>query len=477
MSFAEYANFDAVALGRLVRERKIAPAELMEAAIARAEKHNGKLNAIVFKDYDRALAAARTRPSGSGPFEGVPLLLKDIMGDCAGMPTRSACAFLPGTPMPADSEVVARYKRAGFIPFAKTNAPELGIPPVTESRLYGPARNPWNLDRTPGGSSGGSAAAVAAGIVPVAHGNDGGGSIRIPAACCGLVGLKPTRGRISLAPNLGDVLGGFVVEHAVSRTVRDTAAALDATAGAVAGDPYFPPAPVRPYLEELSAPPKRLRIAFSTQNPLGGAIHPDCVEATERAARLCAELGHEVEEAAPQLNYPVLAQFFVTVYAAGVALSIEGAKLVTGAEPTPEKFETFTWNMYQEGLRISAPQYLIAQVILQQVTRQFAAFFESYDLLLTPTVGQPPLRIGTIDFMSPRTTLLDQTLTDFAVPCPIYNISGQPAISLPLHWNREGLPIGVMFGARYGDEATLIRLAGQLEQACPWSGRKPPVWD
>jgi amidase len=476
MSFNEYASFDGLALGRMVRERKVTPAELMDAAIARAEQHNPSLNAIVFKDYDRALATARERRAGAAPFEGVPLLLKDIMGDCAGMPTRSACAFVPATPIAEDSEVVTRYKRAGFIPFAKTNAPELGIPPVTESRLYGPARNPWNLEHTPGGSSGGSAAAVAAGIVPVAHGNDGGGSIRIPAACCGLVGLKPTRGRVSLAPNLGDALGGFVVEHVLSRTVRDSAAALDATAGPMPGDPYFPPTPARPYLQELSAPPKRLRIAFSTQNPLGGIIHPDCVEATRQAAKLCAELGHEVEEATPELNYQMLGQFFLTVYAAGVALQIEGIKLMTGAEPTPEKFQTFTWNMYQQGRQVSAAQYLIAQVLLQRASRQFAAFFEAHDLFLTPTIGQPPLRVGAIDFMSPSTALLDEPISSFGVPCPIYNITGQPAISLPLYWNREGLPIGVMFGGRYGDEATLIQLAGQLEQAQPWIGRKPAVW-
>ena len=477
MSFNEYASFDGLALGRMVRERKVTSAELMEAAIAHAEKHNAKLNAIVFKDYDRALTVARERKAGSAPFEGVPMLLKDIMGDCAGMPTRSACAFLPATPMRADSEVVARYKRAGFIPFAKTNAPELGIPPVTESRLYGPARNPWSLEHTPGGSSGGSAAAVAAGIVPVAHGNDGGGSIRIPAACCGLVGLKPTRGRISLAPNLGDALGGLAVEHVLSRTVRDSAAALDATAGPMPGDPYFPPPPARLYLQESSASPKRLRIAFSTQHPLGGTIHPDCIEATKQAAKLCAELGHEVEEATPQLDYEMLGQIFSTVYAAGVALSIEGARLVTNAEPTPDKFETFTWNMYQRGRQISASQYLIAQVLLQRASRQFAAFFESHDLFLTPTLGQPPLTVGAIDFMSPSTTLLDEKITNFAMACPIYNITGQPAISMPLYWNRDGLPIGVMFGGRYGDEATLIQLAGQLEQAQPWIGRKPPVWN
>ncbi len=477
MAFNEYSSFDGLALGRMVREGQVTPAELMDSAIARAEKHNAKLNAIVFKDYDRARATALAHKAGAAAFAGVPLLLKDIMGDCAGMPTRSACAFVPATPMPADSELVARYKRAGFIPFAKTNAPELGIPPVTESRLYGAAHNPWNLERTPGGSSGGSAAAVAAGIVPVAHGNDGGGSIRIPAACCGLVGLKPTRGRNSLAPNLGDVLGGFIVEHVLSRTVRDSAAALDATAGPMLGDPYFPTPPARPYLQEASMPPKRLRIAFSTTNPLGGAIHPDCIEATQRAAKLCSERGHEVEEATPQLNYQMLAQLFETVYSAGVALSIEATRMLTGAEPTPEKFQTFTWNMYERGRNVSASQYLIAQALLQQASRQFAAFFESHDLFLTPTLGQPPLRIGAIDFMSAATTLLDETMTNFAVACPVYNITGQPAISLPLHWNRGGLPIGVMFGARYGDEATLIQLAGQLEQAQPWIDRKPPVWD
>jgi amidase len=476
VAFNEYASFDGLALGRMVRARKITPAELMDAAIARAEKHNAKLNAIVFKDYDRARATARSHRS-DGPFAGVPLLLKDIMGDCEGMPTRSACAFLPATPMPVDSEQVARFKRAGFIPFAKTNAPELGIPPVTEPRLYGAAHNPWSLDRTPGGSSGGSAAAVAAGIVPIAHGNDGGGSIRIPASCCGLVGLKPTRGRNSLAPLLGDALGGLVCEHVLSRTVRDSAAALDATAGPMPGDPYFAAPPAGPYLQDASTPPRRLRIAMWTGNPLGGNVHPDCVEAANRAAKLCESLGHVVEEAAPQLNYQMISQLFETIYSAGVALQIEAARMLSGGEPTPDKFETFTWNLYERGRQVSASQYLIAQIMLQQASRQFAALFDKYDLLLNSTLGQPPLKIGAIDFMNPATKLLDQTFIDFAFACPIYNITGQPAISLPLHWSRDGLPIGVMFGARYGDEATLIQLAGQLEQAQPWIGRKPPIWD
>ncbi|HYB92228.1 MAG TPA: amidase family protein, partial [Candidatus Binataceae bacterium] len=260
-------------------------------------------------------------------------------------------------------------------------------------------------------------------------------------------------------------------------TVRDSAAALDATAGPMPGDPYYPPPPARPYLEELSAAPSRLRIAFSTRNPFGGTYHPDCAEATKQAAKLCAGLGHEVEEAAPEIDYQMLAPAFATMDAAGVALSIEGARLMTGAEPNPDAFETFTWNLYQQGRQIPAPQYLIAQVMLQMASRQFAAFFESHDIFLTPTLGQPPLKVGAIDFMSPDLMLLDDKIIKFAIPCPVYNITGQPAISLPLHWNRDGLPIGVMFGARYGDEATLIRLAGQLEQAAPWSGRKPPVWD
>lgn len=476
MALSEYASFDGIGLGELVCRREVTPLELMEEAIARAEKHNPKLNAIVFKDYDRSHTTAKFH-NVAGPFAGVPLLLKDIMGDCEGMPTRAACAFLPATPMAADSELVARYKRAGFIPLAKTNAPELGIPPVTEPRLYGPARNPWNLDRTPGGSSGGSAAAVAAGIVPVAHGNDGGGSIRIPASCCGLVGLKPTRGRISLAPMLGDALGGLVGEHVLSRTVRDCAATLDATAGPMPGDPYFPPPPLRPYLDEASTPPKRLRIALWTANPLGGDVHPDCVEAANRAAKLCEGLGHRVEEAQPQLNYQLISELFETIYSAGVALQIEAARMLTGGEPTPDKFETFTWNLYERGRQIPASQYLIAWVLLQQAARQFAAFFETYDLILTPTLGQPPLRIGAIDLMSPATKLLDKKFSDFAYACPLYNITGQPAISLPLHWNHEGLPIGVMFGGRYGDEATLFQLAGELEQAAPWASRHPPVWD
>ncbi len=478
MSFPEYASFDGIALGELVRKREVSALELLEEAISRAEKHNPVLNAVVYKFYEQARAAARTRPIGAGPFEGVPFLLKDILGDCEGMPTRYASSYMPAVPAEQDAEVTARYKRAGLIPFGKTNAPEFGIPPVTEPRLYGPAHNPWNLERTPGGSSGGSAAAVAAGIVPLAHGNDGGGSIRIPASCCGLVGLKPSRGRVPLAPNFADVMGpGLVVEHVLSRTVRDSAAALDATGGPAPGDHYFAPAPARPYLEEAATPPRRLRIALSTRSIIGDPIDDDCAQAAVSAAKLCSELGHHVEEESPSIEFEAIVPAFLTVYAAQCAGAIEGAKLLTGREPTRDLFEAMTWNLYQMGRQIPAAQYLIAVAALARVTRSFAAFFSDYDLLLTPTLGLPPLKIGTIDFTSPQASVMDDPIARFALLNPVYNVTGWPAISIPLYWTRDGLPIGVLFGARFGDEATLFQLAGELERARPWIDRKPPIWD
>ena len=477
MSFREYASFDGIGLGELVRKREITPIELLEEAISRTEKHNGVLNAVVYKFYDRARDLARAKKIGTGLFEGVPFMLKDILGFCEGVPTRFASRYVPEVPAPSDSELVARYKRAGLIPFAKTNAPEFGLPPITEPFLYGPARNPWNAAHTPGGSSGGSAAAVAAGIVPLAHANDGGGSVRIPAACCGLVGLKPTRGRNSLAPDFGDILGGLVVEHVVSRTVRDSAAALDATSGPVSGDPYFAPPKVRPYLEEVGSRPKRLRIAFSTRTFTGDILHSDCSEAAVQAAELCSSLGHHVEENTPQLDFAEIAPAFISVYAAGLASTIDTVKLLTGQEPSRDLLESMTWNVYEIGKQVSAAQYLLAITRLQYVARRVAAFFEDYDLLLTPALGLPPLKIGTVDFMSPTATIADETIVKFALFNPLYNITGQPAVSLPLYWNREGLPIGVLFGARFGDEATLFQLAGEIEQAQPWANRRPPIWD
>jgi amidase len=475
MAFQEYSSYDGLGLGELVRKGEVTASELLEEAITRVERHNGEINAVVYKFYDQAREAARRKP-GHGPFEGVPFLLKDILGECEGVPTRYGSRYFPAFPSPADSELVARYKRAGLLPFGKTNAPEFGLPPITEPQLYGPARNPWNTDYTTGCSSGGSAAAVAAGVVPLAHSNDGGGSIRIPAACCGLVGLKPTRGRNSLAPNFGDMMGGLVCEHVVSRTVRDSAAALDATEGPVAGDPYFPPPKMRPYLQEVSTDPGRLRIAFWSHGPQNEPIHAEAAAAVREAAKLCSQLGHEVEEALPTLDYNEAASPFLTVYAAGLALTIETLKQLTGVQPGPENVERLTLNFYEMGREITAAQYLMAVSTLQRLSRQFSAFFERYDLWLTPTLGCPPLKVGTIDFQSPTASMSDQRIAMLAHVNPFYNVTGQPAITLPLHWTSEGLPLGVLFGGRYGDEGTLFRLAGQIERARPWKDRHPSVW-
>lgn len=475
MAFQEYSSYDGLGLGELVRKGEVTASELLEEAIARVERHNGKINSVVYKFYDQAREAARRKP-GHGPFEGVPFLLKDILGECEGVPTRFASRYFPSFPSPIDSELVARYKHAGLIPFGKTNAPEFGLPPITESKLYGPARNPWNTDYTPGGSSGGSAAAVAAGIVPLAHGNDGGGSIRIPSACCGLVGLKPTRGRNSLAPNLGDVMGGLVCEHVLSRSVRDSAAALDATEGYVAGDPYSAPPKKNPYIQEVKTDPGRLKIAFWEGGTQGESLHEEAVTAVRGAAKLCSELGHNVEEAALTLNYAEAASAFITVYAAGHASTVEVLKQITGVEPTLENLESLTFNFYEIGRQVTAAQYLNAVLLLQRLSRQVAAFFERYDILVTPTLGCPPLKVGTIDFQSPSASMLDQRIAIFAHVNPFYNISGQPAISLPIHWTAEELPLGVLFGGKYGDEATLFRLAGQIEQARPWKDPHPSIW-
>ncbi len=473
MDFETYFQKDGLALGEIVRRGEVSALELLETAIARAEAVNPKINAIVYRFYDRARDAARAFKPGDQPFAGVPLLLKDILGSCEGAPTRSASSFLPDAPDTSDCYLVGRFRQAGFIPFAKTNVPEFGLPPITEPRLYGAARNPWDLNRTPGGSSGGSAAAVAAGIVPVAHANDGGGSIRIPAACCGLVGLKPTRGRNSLGPDFGDIMNGLVAEHVVSRTVRDTAATLDATAGYMTGDPYAPPPPARTFLAETLSKPRKLRIAFTTRAAYGVVLEPEITNATHEAAKLCEQLGHQVEEAGFDLDSIRLGPAFLTVYSAGLAANIEAAARTTGREPQENDFEAMTWNFYRRAKEFTGAQYLMAVTALQRAGRAFGKFFENYDAWLTPSLGSLPLPVGIINFNDPKASFADHRIAGFALYNPLYNVSGQPAITLPLATSKDGLPIGVMFGGRYAEEATLLQLAGQLETARPWSQRRP----
>lgn len=465
---------DATAQAELVRRGEVTALELVDAAIARVERLNPTLNAVITPLPDAARAAAS---SGGlrGPFAGVPFLLKDLVASCAGARMTWGSAALRGFVPDHDSELVTRLRRAGLVVLGKTNTSEFGILPTTEPRAFGPSRNPWESTRTTGGSSGGSAAAVAARLVPMAHANDGGGSIRIPASCCGVFGLKPTRGRISLGPDLGDALGGLVVEHAVTWSVRDSAALLDATAGPAPGDPYWAPPPARPYRLEVGADPGRLRIAVTTAAATGVPVHADCVSAVQDAARLCATLGHEVVEAAPTVDAGPLTQAFLTVWAAGVAEMVEATAVMTGRPPTAEMFEPLTWALSEMGRRATAPQYLMAAHTLQRVARDVARFFVDHDVWLTPTLAEPPVPLGTFEGPPDQPLAALGRAIAFVPFTPIANVTGQPAMSVPLYWNPDGLPIGSHFVARFGDEATLFRLAAQLEGARPWAARRPPL--
>jgi len=471
----EYTSLDATALAALVRQKQVKPIELVDPAIEWIEHLNPILNAVVTPMYEQARETAMGKLP-DGPFAGVPFLLKDLGATLAGVRMTMGSAFMRNFVPDHDSELVARLKRAGLIVIGKTNTPELGLIPTTEPRLFGASRNPWDITRTTGGSSGGSAAAVAARFVPMAHANDGGGSIRIPASCCGLFGLKPTRARNPLGPDLGDNLSGLIIDHAVTRSVRDSAALLDATAGPDSGDPYWAPPPARPFLQEVGADPGKLHIAFTTKALISGVkVHPDCVSAVKDAASLCADLGHEVVEAAPEINGDLVAQNFMVLWAAGCTWTIDGLAFITGQAPTQEKFEPLTWALYEMGRQQSASSYLLSVAVLQRIAREVARFLLKYDAWLTPTLGEPPVPLGTFD-SPPENPLegLRRTIT-FVPFTPICNATGQPAMSVPLYWNAQGLPVGVHFVGRFGDEATLFRLAAQLESARPWAHRRPPV--
>jgi len=470
----ELSNLDATAQAELVRKKEVKPIELVEAVIELIEKINPKINAIVTKMYDEARVAAKAEPKAT-PFAGVPFLLKDLLAAYKGVPTSSGSKYLKDFKPDQDSELVSRYKRAGLIIVGKTNTPEFGILPTTEPELFGAARNPWNTEYTTGGSSGGSAAAVAAGIVPMAHANDGGGSIRIPASCCGLFGLKPTRARNPLGPNFGDIYSGMVVEHAVTRTVRDSALLLDATSGGMLGDPYCVPAPARPFIEEVGADTGKLRIAFFAKAPLGTPIHEDCVAAVEDAANLLTDLGHEVVNDAPSIDGGMMWKSFMAIWAAGATWTIQNMNHALGRMPAEGELEPLTYALDEIGKKVSASDYLISVQYLQTLTRQIAEFMKDYDLLLTPTLGSPPLKLGSFAPAPGDAMAGMQVAMEFVPFTPICNTTGQPAMSVPLYWNAAGLPIGTHFIGRYGDEATLYRLASQLEQARPWANRRPNV--
>ncbi|MFH1091527.1 MAG: amidase family protein [Pseudomonadota bacterium] len=471
--FDDLAKMDATALAELVRKKEVKPSELVEAAIRRIEQVNPKLNAVVTPMYDQARAAAQGELGG--PFAGVPFLLKDLMAEYAGVRTTSGARVLKDYVSGFDSEQVVRLKRAGLIVLGKTNTPELGLVATTEPQLFGPCRNPWNTGHSTGGSSGGSAAAVAAGIVPRAHANDGGGSIRIPASCCGVFGLKPTRARNSLAPLFGDMGGGMVIEHAVTRSVRDSAALLDATCGPALGDPYVAPPQGRPFVQEVETDPGTLRIAFTTQAVTGAPVHPDCVRAVQEAAKLCQSLGHEVTEAAPPFDGQMLLNPFVTIWRAICAFNLEALAFILGQPPTQDQVEPLTWFLYEQGRQVSAASYQMAWMQLQMITRQMAYFMIDYDVLLTPVLASPPPEIGYFDDSGGKVQQVWDRTEAYAPFTPICNATGQPAMSVPLYWTESGLPVGAHFIGRYGGEAVLFRLAAQLEKAKPWADRYPPV--
>ena len=474
--FPEYEDYDAIGLADLVHSGKVTPAELLQAAFARADELNPQLNAVVLEQRDKALARAEGGVL-SGPFAGVPMLLKDLGCEAVDFPSNSGSRFFAAERHKYDSEVYLRIVRAGFVTFGRTAAPEFGIGPVTEAQVYGgPTRNPWDVKRTSGGSSGGAGAAVAGSILPVAHGSDGGGSLRIPASNCGLFTLKPTRARLPDGPGAGEGWAGMAIEGFLTRTVRDAAALLDATHGADLGAPYWPSPVARPFLDEIATSPGRLRIAICRRTFSGEPVHADCQAAVERAAKLCASLGHEIFETGPKVQIQQLMRGWAGIVACGVALSVAGQARALGREPRSEELEGVTWAAMRHAKTVSGADYLSAVNLVHATGRVMARFMENYDVLLTPTMAEPPALVGRFkpdhaDFLEYR--LGAGGVLPYSPFTALFNATGQPAMNVPLHWNDEGLPIGVQFAGRFGEEAGLLKLAAQLEEAAPWAKRKP----
>ena len=472
MPIAEYDSCDALGLAELVRNKDVNPTELLQEAIERTEKVNGALNAVVVKHYEAAREQiARGLPEG--PFKGVPFLLKDL-NLLENTRTTFGSSLTRDFVAPHNNTITERYLAAGLTIFGKSASPEFGLMPTTEPRLHGPCRNPWNLSHSSGGSSGGAGAAVAARIVPIAHATDGGGSIRIPASACGVFGLKPTRARTPTGPDRGAGWGGFSVGHAVSISVRDSAALLDASRGIEPVSPYDAPAPERPYLDEVGRNPGRLRIAFTDRAPSGAPIDPEIAEAVRETAALLESLGHHVEERAPKLPHDP-ADVINTIVAAHTALTLRLAERQQRRKIDARDFEQATLASAHVGSKASAVDYVEAEIAAFEIGRALALFQRDFDVILSPTLCMPPLEIGQLDTMAEDLTGIGPLLRKYMPGTSMYNMSGQPAMSVPLAWNKAGLPLGMMFAARFGNEGTLFRLAAQLEQAKPWKDRRPPV--
>jgi len=470
----DYEDRDATGLAELVRTGDVKPEELLEAAVRRLEERNPKLNVVVIPMIDEARAAIDAGLP-DGPLRGVPYLLKDLHLLYAGVRTTNGCAMFADNVADHDSEFVSRYKRAGLVIFGKTASPEFGLSTTTESTLFGVTKNPWKDGITAGGSSGGAASAVAAGILPAANASDGGGSIRIPASCCGLFGLKPSRGRIPFGPDAGEGWNGMSSIHAVTRSVRDSAALLDAVCAPERGAPYAAPSQARPYVEEVAASPGKLRIALQTQAFNGVEVHPDCVEAARRTAELCEGLGHEVVPARVELDWEPLGDAMRVVISAHLRATLDARAEELGRELVQGDVENMAWFMSQAVLQRGAAEYARSVKLIHQTTRVVEGFLDDFDVLLTPTMAAPPSELGKLSLSNPDVGEFMSCLAESTGFTQLLNASGHPSASLPMHWNADGLPIGVQATARFGDEATLFRLGAQLEQAQPWFDRRPPV--
>ncbi|GAB3441589.1 amidase [Streptomonospora sediminis] len=471
MSAEETRWADAHEHASLVRDRAASPAELVEAAITRVENEDPVLGAIAARTFDRAREEAAA-DDGTKPFSGTPFLLKDLGSTPEGVEATFGSAFLKGFVPDHDAELVRRFRQAGLCSLGKTKAAELGLMPTTEAGLYGPVHNPWSPDRSPGGSSGGSAAAVAAGWVPVAHANDGGGSIRYPAGCCGVFGMKPTRARTTLGPDMGDLMSGLVAEHVVTRSVRDSAAVLDQVAGPAPGDPYHAPQSGGFADAARSGTGRRLRIAVAPPHG-SGQESPQARAAVERTAALCAELGHDVVEAAPPVPDGLLPELFATLWTAGATALLRAYAPIVGRTPGPEWVEPLTWWLAEQGRNVDAADYLGAVARMHALGRQVAGFFADHDVAVSATTPDVAPPLGWFHDGDPARSW--QRILDFVQLIPLANLTGQPAMSVPLYWTPAGLPLGVHALGRFGDERTLYALAGELERASPWSDRRPPA--
>jgi amidase len=477
MKLEEYARYDGLGLAELVARRDVTPRELGALALAGIEKVNPRLNAVIetFPERLQKLAPL-SGDGGTGPFGGVPLLVKDFPIE-KGVKGEMGCQLFAGFAPDRDSELMLRLRRAGFVNLGRTASSELGLAALTRSRQSGITRNPWDPSRSTAGSTGGGAAAAAAGIVPIVQGGDGGGSIRNPASFCGLLGLKPSRGRISAGPDEGDSLGGMAISFVLTRSLRDCAAALDAVAGPGIGDPYEIAPPVLPYTEEISRPSGRLKIVFTARAWSGLHLDSELDAGVRSVAKLLEGMGHEVSEQAPAFDYEEFLAAQIELWCGHTAYGISALAEAQGRKPGPENLQTTSWAVYEAGRRLSTTRFLAAEAFYNTVTRQLGDFFRETDVLLTPTCTVPPLPLDAHNLDAPRATVKD--LFDHLAPIEtftaLFNATGQPAMSLPLCWSKSGLPLGMQLVGRSGDEATLFRLAAALEQALPWSDRRPPI--